>query len=124
MGKFKVAVTALLYIGSCIALATTHGAVSALLKSYTAGYPSSFGTHVPAFTSTALSLMPNIAIACFGTLVVSAALAALLIWRSKSRESKLYWVTVLGSINYYVSMALLSTVLIGFFLLPKLGNGT
>jgi hypothetical protein len=124
MGKFKVAVTALLYFGSCIALAATHGAVSAILKSYTAGYPGSLGTHVPAFTSTALSLMPYTAIVCFGTLVVSAALAALVIWRSKSIESKLYWVTVLACISYYISTFLLSTVLIGFFLLPKLANGT
>lgn len=122
MSKFKVAVAALLFFGSLVALMTSHFAVSALLQSYTAAYPASFGTNVPAFTSTALSLMQTSAIVCFGTLVASVALAATTIWRSRSGESKLYWLTVLGSVNYYVSVFMLSTVATGFFLLPRLAN--
>ena len=124
MGKLKAAVTALLYFGSCIALFATHAAVSALLTSYTDSYPASLGAQTPAFTSLALSLMVSTAPVCFGAVAVSALLAAMAIRGPNPRESKLYWVTVLGSVNYYLCTFLLSTVLIGFFLLPKLANGT
>lgn len=124
MGKLKVAVTALIFISSCIALAATQSVVSMLFKTYTASFPESFGARAPAFTSTALSLMPNSALICLGTLAASILLAALAISRANSQESKLYWVTVVGSLNYHVSVFLLSVALIGFFLLPKLANGT
>ena len=124
MINFKVALTALIYIASCIALVATHEIVSALLVSYTIDYPASLGALVPGFTSLAISLIPKSALICLGTLVASVTICTFAIWRSNSRETKLYWVSVLSSLNYYVSMFLVSTILVGFFLLPKLANGT
>ncbi len=66
--------------------------------------------------------MPQSALLCSGALLVSLALLALTVLRAKTRESKLYWATALSSINYYFSGFLLSIVIIGYFLLPKLAN--
>jgi len=124
MGKIKVVVTALLFAGSCVALATTHGVLTGLLEGYGAAIHQAVDTRASLFTLKALSIVQNSAAICFGSLVASAALAAMAIWRSASREAKLYWVTVLSSANYYISGFLLSTTLVGFFLLPKVANGT
>ena len=123
MIKIKVALTALLYIASCIAIVATHEMVSALVVGYTIDYPASFGALVPAFTSLSLSLISKSALICWGTLVASMTLCTFAIWRSNSRDTKLYWVSILSSLNFYVSTFVVSTILIGFFLLPKLANG-
>lgn len=51
------------------------------------------------------------------------ALALSALFRAKSRESKLYWVSSLAIVNYYAGVLLLGTVAVGFFLLPKLASG-
>jgi hypothetical protein len=124
MIKFKAIITALLFVASCVALVAADSAVSAILVGYSASFPTTLGTHVPAFTSTSLAVMSNSASICFGTLVASLVLAFWAMRRVQSRESKLYWITSLSSINFYLSTFVLSTTLIGFFLLPKLANGT
>ncbi len=123
MGKIKVAVSALLFVGSCGSLLATHGVISALLQSYASAPGVTPTGHVPAFTSLALSLMPQSALLCFGALLLSLALLGLTVLRAQTRESKLYWATVLSSINYYFSGFLLGVVLVGYFMLPKLANG-
>ena len=124
MGKLKAIITALIYFGSCAALVSTHAVVSVLQTSHTKEFLEALGGQTRAFTSIALSIIPNTALICFGTLVISALLATVAIRRSNSQESKLYWLTVLGSFNYYVSAFVFGAVLIGFFVLPKLANGT
>ena len=124
MGKFKVVLTAILFIASCILLLGANGIASAVLGSYTPAYPSSLGAHTPAFSLTALTLMQNSAALCFGTLALSSVLALVAIRRSTSLEAKSYWVIVLAIVNYHVSAFLLGAMAVGFFLLPKLANGT
>jgi hypothetical protein len=123
MGKLKVFVTGILFLASCVALLGTQGAIAAIQNSYTSTFPSSFGSHLPAFTARTLSLMPNIPTICFTAVVVSILLAGLVLWRARSREAKIYWVTVLGSVNFYVCVFLSGVVLVGFFLLPRVAHG-
>lgn len=118
----KVVLTTLFYIVSCAVLVAAHTIASGVLASYGSAHLSSFGSHVPAFSATAVSLMHNSAVLCFGALLVSAALALLTLLRAKSREAKLYWVSSLAIVNYYVAVLLLGAVAVGFFLLPKLAN--
>lgn len=118
----KVVLTTLFYIVSGAVLVAAHTIASGVLASYGSAYPSSFGSHAPAFSATAVSLMHNSAELCFGALLVSAALALLTLLRAKSREAKLYWVSSLAIVNYYVTVLLLGAVAVGFFLLPKLAN--
>ena len=123
MGKLKVLVTGVLFFASCVALLGTQGAVAAIQSSYTSAFPSSFGSHLPAFTVSAMSLMPNIPAIYFTTVAVSILLAGLALWRARTREVKLYWVTVLDSINFYICVFLSGIVLVGFFLLPRVAHG-
>ncbi len=43
--------------------------------------------------------------------------------RSEDRQAKLYWLGILANINFYTVVFLFGSVLIGFFLLPKVANG-
>jgi hypothetical protein len=122
MKKLKAVITALLLVGSWVSLACAYAAVSGVLRSYTATYPTTFGSHVPAFSKSAISVMSGAPVICLSSFLISAVLTMLIMWRSKNDESKLYWITVLGSVNYYLASFLTSTVLIGFFMLPKLAN--
>jgi hypothetical protein len=124
MGKIKVAVTTVLFVASCALLLAANGIASAVLSNYTPAYPASFGQNIPRFSAVTVSLMQNSAALCFGVPVFSAALAFLAISRAKSSEARLYWVTVLAVVNYHVGAFLLGAVAVGFFLLPKLANGT
>lgn len=119
---FKVVLSAFFYLASCAALFAAHVIASGVLASYTSAYPASLGSHAPAFSVTAISLMHNSAMLCFGVLLGSAALALLFLFRAKSREAKLYWVSSLAVVNYHVGVCLLGAVAVGFFLLPKLAN--
>jgi hypothetical protein len=123
MKALKPLVTGLLLVGSWASLGCAYAAISGVLHAYTAAYPAILGSHVPAFTKTTISVMQSAPAICLGGILLSVLLAGLAMGRAKSGESKLYWITVLGSINYYVAAFLTSTVLIGFFMLPKLANG-
>ena len=124
MARVKAVVTALIYFGSCAALLATHVIGSTLHVIYASDLPVSPEERTFLFTSIALSLIPNTALICFGTIGLSALLAVFATRRLNPQESKLYWVTVLGALNYYISLFVLGTLLIGLFLLPKLANGT
>ena len=124
MGKFKVAVTTILFVASCASLLVANGIASAVLDNYTSAYPASFGQNIPAFAASAVSLMQNSALLCLSVLVASVTLAFVAIRRAKSPASRLYWITVLATANYHVAAFLLGAVAVGFFLLPKLANGT
>ncbi|ALN79034.1 hypothetical protein [Lysobacter antibioticus] len=118
----KAILTTLFYIVSCAVLVAAHTIASGVLASYGSAHLSSFGSHVPAFSVSSMTLMHNSALLCFGVLLVSAALALLVLFRAKSREAKLYWVSSLAVVNYYVTVLLLGAVAAGFFWLPKLAN--
>ncbi|MGO1001140.1 hypothetical protein [Lysobacter sp. CA196] len=119
---FKVTLTTLFYLASCAVLFAAHTIASGVLASYSSAYPASLGSHAPAFSVTAVSLMQNSAWLCFGALLMSAALALVTLLRAKSRESKLYWVSSLAIVNYHVGVFLLGAVAVGFFVLPKLAS--
>jgi hypothetical protein len=123
MGKLKVFVTGVLFLASCVALLGTQGAVAGIQKSYAGAFPGPLGGQPPALSVSALSLMPNIPAICFTALAASIFLAGVAVWRARSREAKIYWVTVLGSINFYICVLLSGIVLVGFFLLPRVAHG-
>ncbi len=124
MPKIKVAIASILYVTSCIGLLISPSYISLLLTTYSAGFIASHGPRVPAFSSTALSVMPHATPICFSILGASLLLAFLTARRVKERDSKLYWIGVLSAVNFYTVLFLFGMVLIGFFLLPKLANGT
>lgn len=123
MAKLKELLTGILFLASCGFLLGAQGAVAAILRTYTSAFPASFGGRIPAFSVSTLSLMPSIPVICYITVLVSVALAGVALWRAPSRESKLYWVTALSSVNFYICAFLLSTVVVGFFLLPRAAHG-
>jgi hypothetical protein len=123
MPKFKVALSFLLYITSCVSLLLTPAYVSMALTVYSAEFVASHGPRIPAFSAAALSVMPNAWSICLAVLGASVLLAVLAFWRSDSRDVKLYWLGVLANVNLYVAFLLFGIVLVGFFLLPRVVNG-
>ena len=124
MRQIKVAIGLLLYITSCMGLLIAPAYISLSLTAYSADFIASHGPRIPAFSSTALSVMPHASAICFYVLASSLLLATLAFRRVKERDARLYWIGVLSNINFYTVLFLFGTVLIGFFLLPKLANGT
>ena len=123
MPKIKVAIGLLLYITSCMGLLIAPAYISLSLTAYSANFPASHGPRVPAFSSIALTVMPHATAICLSVLAASLLLAFLAFRRVKERDTRLYWIGVLASINFYAVLFLFGMVLIGFFLLPKLANG-
>ena len=123
MPKIKVAIGLLLYLTSCMALLIAPIYIALPLTVYSTAFPASHGPNVPAFSNLALSVMPHAAPICFSVLVASLLLAILTFRQVKERDTRLYWIGVLASVNFYAVLFLFGLVLIGFFLLPKLANG-
>jgi hypothetical protein len=123
MRSFKVALSFLLYIASCLGLLISPMYISMALAAYSADFVASHGPRVPAFSASALSLMRHAGPICFSVLVVSLLLAVMAVRRSEDRQAKLYWLGILANINFYTVVFLFGSVLIGFFLLPKVANG-
>ena len=123
MYKIKVILSFLLYTTSCIGLLIAPMYISMALSAYSAEFVTSHGPRVPAFSDTALSLMPHASVIGFSVLGISILAAVLLYRKVDSPDSRLYWLGVLSSINFYTAFFLFGMVLVGFFLLPKVANG-
>lgn len=123
MPKIKFAFGLLLYMTSCAGLLVAPGYVSRLFTVYSADFIAAHGPHVPAFSRTTLSVMSHVTAICFSVFGASLWLAFLAVRRVRERDARLYWISVLSSINFYTVSFLFGIVLIGFFLLPKLANG-
>ena len=123
MHKIKVALSFLLYTTSCIGLLIAPMYISMALSAYSAEFVGSHGPRVPAFSDTALSLMPHASAICFSVLGMSVLSAVVVYRKAGSPESRLYWLGVLSNINFYAAFFLFGMVLVGFFLLPKVANG-
>jgi hypothetical protein len=124
MQKFKVALSILLYITSCVSLLIAPQYITLALTTYSADFVASHGTRIPAFSAMTLSVMPHAEVICFVVLIASLLLAAMTFRRPSIREARLYWLGVLANINFYTVLFLFGMVLVGFFLLPKVANGT
>lgn len=123
MRTFKVALSFLLYITSCLGLMISPMYISMVLANYSADFVATHGSRVTAFSATTLSLMPNAGAICFSVLADSLLLAFMAVRRSEDREAKLYWLGVLANINFYTVVFLFGSVLVGFFLVPTVANG-
>jgi hypothetical protein len=101
-----------------------YPAVIQTLKSYGPDYPLLIGPNVPAYSRLAMSILSQSTLICFGTLALSIILALIGLRRAKTSADKSYWLLLLSNLNYYVAFLLLNMLLVGFFMLPKLANGT
>jgi hypothetical protein len=78
---------------------------------------------VPATSSHVVALMPWSGVIFLAIVALSLLGLLLVLWRGRSRESRLYWINALASINGYLGGFALVMMVFGFFLLPKLAAG-
>lgn len=122
MSKLKPALAFIFYFPSCMTLVGTHVLLSATLQSYGPGYIATFGERIASTTPASLSILSNSALICFGAVLVSLLGVITSVTVVKSSEAKCFWVVVIACCNHAVSVGLLSAMVSGFFLLPKLIN--
>lgn len=122
MNKLKTILAALLYLGSLATLLTTAVGISQVLAAYGLDHPATLGRWVPAFTQSSLGMLIHSAWLCGATAAISTLLMLIALRKAATRESKLYWIAILAAINYHVAAGLYATLVIGYFLLPKLSN--
>ncbi len=121
--RLRLALSACLYLGSLALLGSEYFAIRAVYRSYGASYPTMFGGSVPATSSHVVALMPWSGVIFLAIVALSLLGLLLVLWRGRSRESRLYWINALASINGYLGGFALVMMVFGFFLLPKLAAG-
>ena len=120
----KLTISILLFLASFIGLSVTGLLMVSLLQAYPIDYPLTLGPHQPAFTATWVAFMPKIFVISTVASLLSVLAVLILLYKSASKEAKAYWVLVVASVNFYMTICFASGTLAAFFMLPKLANGT
>ena len=120
----KLVISIIFYLASFIGLSVTGLLMVSLLQAYPIDYPFTLGPHQPAFTATWTNFMPKIFVISIVTSLSSVLAVLVILYKCASTEAKAYWVLVVASVNFYMTIAFASGTLSGFFMLPKLANGT
>ena len=120
----RVILAVWIYLGSLAAAIASASLISHILTAYTANYFQTFGSTIPAVSATHARWLPyaptGIGIAALLSIAV-----VLYYWRStKPREVKSFAVALIASINYFLSLFCVMTLVVAYFLLPKVANCT
>lgn len=120
MNNLKAILAALLYLGSVVSLVVSAVITPQVLAAYGLDYPATLGPRVPAFTEGSFGVLLNSAWLCGGLAAISVLVLLVALRKASTRDAKLYWTAILAAVNYHVVAGVYTTMIIGYFLLPKL----
>jgi len=111
-----------LYASSLIALLLTGGHIAQLIQAFPVEHLASYGPRIPAVAALNARWLPHAPVLLVGTAAVSV-LAAAGIWRSRSQvPNRPFALAALAAANYFLSFYCSMSLLIAWFLLPRLAN--
>lgn len=111
-----------LYVTSLIAVLGTGAYIAQLIEAFPVEHLASYGPRIPALAALNARWLPHAPVLLFGTAAVSV-LAAAGIWRSRSQVSnRPFALAALAAANYFLSFYCSMSLLISWFLLPRLAN--
>lgn len=111
-----------LYLTSLIAVLGTGAYTAQLIEAFPVEHLASYGPRIPAVAALNARWLLHAPVLLFGTAAVSV-LAAAGIWRSRSQVSnRPFALAALAALNYLLSLYCAMSLLITWFLLPRLAN--
>lgn len=120
----RVILSVWIFLGSLVAALACATLISHLLTAYPADHFQTFGSTIPAVSETHAQWLPY-APAGIGVAALLSVVVAVCYWRSASpREVKSFAVTLVAAINYFLSLFCVMALVVAYFLLPKVANGT
>jgi len=112
-----------IFVTSLISLLVSASLISTTLGALPADHFSSFGSHVPAFSTTIATQAVGYPL-LLRLLAGISALVAIYYWRSaRPVETKTFAVTLVAATNLFCSAHFSLVVLVAYFTLPRLANG-
>ena len=111
-----------LYASSLIALLVTGGYIALMIQAFPVEHLVSYGPRIPAVAALNARWLPHAQVLLFGAAAVSV-LAAAGIWRSRNQVSnRPFALAALAAVNYFLSLFCAMSLLIAWFLLPRMAN--
>lgn len=111
-----------LYLTSLIAVLGTGAYIAQLIEAFPVEHLASNGPRIPAVAALNARWLPHAPVLLFGAAAVSV-LATAGIWRSRSRVSnRPFALAALAAANYFLSLYCSMTLLVAWFLLPRMAN--
>jgi uncharacterized membrane protein YozB (DUF420 family) len=111
-----------LYVTSLIAVLGTGAYIAQLIEAFPVEHLASNGPRIPAVAALNARWLPHAPVLLFGAAAVSV-LATAGIWRSRSRVSnRPFALAALAAANYFLSLYCSMTLLVAWFLLPRMAN--
>lgn len=111
-----------LYVTSLLAVLGTGAYIAQLIQVFPVEHLASYGPRIPAVAALNARWLPHAPALLFGAAVVSV-LAVAGIWRSRSQVSnRPFALAALAAANYFLSLHCSMTLLVAWFLLPRLAN--
>jgi len=122
--KARLALTIWIFVASIATLIAGAETIAGVRRAFPDNGQAMFGPRVPAFTAAVYAQSAD-----YPTVLVIAAIAsivlALYFWRSsRPFETKAFAATLLAAINMSLAASLTMSILVAYFMLPKLANGS
>ena len=112
-----------IFIGSLVAALASGSLISHILAAYPADHFRTFGSTIPAISESHARWLPHAPTALALAALVSLAVAVYF-WRSgRPRDNKTFAVTLLAALNYFLALFCVMSLVVAYFLLPKVANG-
>ena len=117
----RIILSVWIFIGSLAA------ALASLISHILAAYPKdhfrTFGSTIPAISESHAKWLPH-APSALGASALVSLVVAVYFWRSssRSREVKAFAVTFVAAMNYFLALFCVMSLVVAYFLLPKVAN--
>jgi hypothetical protein len=111
-----------IFLSSLIAVAATAIVVRTTLAAYPPDFLRSFGPHVPATSEMYAGLLLHATTFLGGSSVTLLIILALVYRRSSEPNVRNFYMTLFSAINFCFALFAALTLLVGYFMLPKLAN--
>ena len=118
---FKI-IAIVIFLSSIIALLVAGGLVSAVLALHPVSHLNSFGPVVPAISQAHAVWLPAVPMVTWAVVAASAVAGAVL-WRGRQAAPGGVQVALLiASLNYFLALFFITTLLVAYFYLPMAAN--
>ena len=111
-----------IFIGSLAAALASGSLISHILTAYPTDHFRTFGSTIPAISESHAKWLPHAPSALGASALVSLVVAVYFWQSSKSREVKAFAVTFVAALNYFLALFCVISLIVAYFLLPKVAN--
>ena len=119
----RIILSSWLFIGSLAAALVSGSLISHILAAYPADHFRTFGSTIPAISESYARWLPYAPTALGLAALVSLAVAIYFWHSSRPRDTKTFAVAFVAALNYFLALFCVMSLVVAYFLLPKVANG-